>query len=90
MSGITDLLDAWKGFLFYRPTLFGLTIEEGIQQHTAVIQEIALSEASRPLCSPMSFCNIANFTAFQTVTPSSLIDQNDTITAVLFGLRDDK
>ena len=31
-----------EGFLFYRPALFGLTIEEGIQQHTAVIQGIAL------------------------------------------------
>ena len=31
-----------EGFLFYRPALFGLTIEEGIQQHRAVIQGLAL------------------------------------------------
>ena len=31
-----------EGFLFYRPALFGITIEEGMQQHTAVIQGMAL------------------------------------------------
>jgi hypothetical protein len=31
-----------EGFLFYRPALFGLTIEEGLQQHTAVIQGMVL------------------------------------------------
>jgi hypothetical protein len=31
-----------EGFLFYRPALFGLTIEQGLQQHTAVIQGMVL------------------------------------------------